>query len=208
MVRKTKLKKNKKSRIHLTLSRLCTMKVQDMVDEGLLNPESVPAGSLNPTPPMDEFNISTGGILKLLKKLNPGKAAGPDKLKPLLLRELAEETAPIIQILYERSIQTGKLSKDWCHALVTPIFKKGTNHRLLTTDRFPTHAYCVRSLSISWHHRWLSIWIHMIYCMTFNMASERLFEGFWQGKSRQTPLEAPPVWDQRKSTWLDKGLSG
>ena len=31
-----------------------------MVDEGLLNPESVPAGSLNPTPPMDEFNISGG----------------------------------------------------------------------------------------------------------------------------------------------------
>ena len=85
----------------LTLSRLCTMKVQDLVDEGLLNPESVPAGSLNPTPPMDEFNISVGGILKLLKKLNPGKAADPDKLKPLLLGELAEEIAPIIQILFE-----------------------------------------------------------------------------------------------------------
>ena len=45
----------------LTLSRLCTMKVQGMVDEGLLHPESVTAGSLNPTPPMDEFNISVGG---------------------------------------------------------------------------------------------------------------------------------------------------
>ena len=101
------------------------MKVQDMIDEGLLNPESVPAGSLNPTPPMDEFNISVGAILKLLKKLYPGKAAGPDKLKLLLLRELAEEITPIIQILFERSLQTGKLPADWCHALVTLIFKKG-----------------------------------------------------------------------------------
>ena len=72
---------------------------------------------------MDEFNISVGGILKLLKKLNSGKAAGPDKLKPLLLRGLAEEIAPIIQI--DIIIQTGKLPADWCHALVTPIFKKG-----------------------------------------------------------------------------------
>ena len=79
-----------------------------MVDEGLLNPESVPAGSLNPTPPMDEFNISGGrgggrgrGGEGIKKKLNTGKAAGPDKLKPLLLRELAEEIAPIIQILFE-----------------------------------------------------------------------------------------------------------
>ena len=38
------------------------MKVQDLVDEGLLNPESVLAGSLNPTPPMDEFNIPVGGV--------------------------------------------------------------------------------------------------------------------------------------------------
>ena len=109
----------------LTLSRLCTMRVQDMVDEGLLNSESVPAESLNPTPPMDESNISVGGILKFLKKLNPGKTVGSDKLKPLLLRELAEEIAPIIQILFERSLQTDKLPADWCHALVTPIFKKG-----------------------------------------------------------------------------------
>ena len=42
-----------------------------------------------------------------------------------MLRELAEEIAPIIQILFERSLQTGKLPADWCHALVTPIFKKG-----------------------------------------------------------------------------------
>ena len=73
----------------LTLSRLCTMKVQDMVDKGLLDPESVPAGSFNHTTAMNEFNISVGGILKLLKKLTPGKVACPDKLKPLLLRELA-----------------------------------------------------------------------------------------------------------------------
>ena len=65
------------------------------------------------------------GILKLLKDLKPGKASGPDRLKPILLKELREEIAPIIQVIFERSIKTGKLPSEWCHAQVSPIFKKG-----------------------------------------------------------------------------------
>ena len=75
---------------------------------------------------MEEFSISCNGILKLLQNLKPFKAAGPDRLKPLLLKELREEIAPIIQIIFERSLQTGKLPADWCRAQVTPIFKKGS----------------------------------------------------------------------------------
>ena len=88
----------------LPLSRLSTIKVQDMVDGGLLSPDSVPAGILSPTPPMKEFVISVEGILKLLKNIKPGKAAGPDKLKPLLLQELREEIAPVLQIIFERAL--------------------------------------------------------------------------------------------------------
>ena len=77
------------------------------------------------TPVMEDFSISVAGILKLLKNLKPGKAAGPDRLKPILLKELCEEIAPIIQVIFERSIQTGKLPAEWCRAQVSPIFKKG-----------------------------------------------------------------------------------
>ena len=38
---------------------------------------------------------------------------------------MREEIAPIIQVIFERSIQTGKLPSDWCRAQVSPIFKKG-----------------------------------------------------------------------------------
>ena len=44
-----------------------------MVDDGLLNPDSVPPGTLSPTPPMEEFDISVEGTLKLLKNLTSGK---------------------------------------------------------------------------------------------------------------------------------------
>ena len=41
--------------------------------------------------PMPEIDISTNGILKLLGNLDPSKAAGPDKIKPLVLKELREQ---------------------------------------------------------------------------------------------------------------------
>ena len=110
----------------LSLSRLCKMKIQDMTDSGKTRHDAVPAELLNSNPKMEEFSISCNGILKLLQNLKPFKAAGPDRLKPLLLKELREEIAPIIQIIFERSLQTGKLPADWCRAQVTPIFKKGS----------------------------------------------------------------------------------
>ena len=109
----------------LSLSRLCKMKLQDTVDHGKLPSETLPPGVLKSTPVMEDFGISVAGILKLLRNLKPGKAAGPDRLKPILLKELSEEIAPIIQVIFERSIQTGKLPAEWCRARVTPIFKKG-----------------------------------------------------------------------------------
>ena len=109
----------------LSLSRLCQIQIQDMTDCGKMRHDAVPDGILNTNPKMEECSISCNGILKLLQNLKPFKAAGPDKLKPLLLKELREEIAPIIQIIFERSLQTGKLPADWCKVQVTPVFKKG-----------------------------------------------------------------------------------
>ena len=60
---------------------------------------------------------------KNLQNLKPGKAAGPDRL--LQQKELREEIAPLIQVIFERSVKTGKLPADWCNAKVAPVFKKG-----------------------------------------------------------------------------------
>ena len=96
--------------------------------------DSLPADTLSPNPAKEEFSVSVEGVLKLLSNLKPGKAAGPDKIKPLLLRELRVEIAPILQIIFKQSLQSGKLPADWCRAFVT-------SHRLQTTDRSPLHAY-------------------------------------------------------------------
>ena len=47
-------------------------------------------------PSMPEINIDLNGVLKLLSKLYPGKAAGSDLNKPIVLKELRVEIAPVI----------------------------------------------------------------------------------------------------------------
>ncbi|KAK3097784.1 hypothetical protein FSP39_013162 [Pinctada imbricata] len=75
--------------------------------------------NLNNNPELDKFktmpDIKVGkeGITKLLKGLKVDKAAGPDLIKPILLNELHQELAPILQILFQLSLDTGKLPSDW-----------------------------------------------------------------------------------------------
>ena len=42
-------------------------------------------------PQMPEIDLNLNGIIKLLSNLRPDKAAGPDEIKPVVLRELRNE---------------------------------------------------------------------------------------------------------------------
>ena len=53
------------------------------------------------------------------------KAAGPDQIKPIVLQTLHKELAPILQEIFQRSINQGKLPNIWKDANVSPAFKKG-----------------------------------------------------------------------------------
>ena len=52
-------------------------------------------------------------FLNSCQKLNPGKAAGPDSIKHIVLKELRVEIATVICLRFERSIQTGQLPVEW-----------------------------------------------------------------------------------------------
>ena len=75
---------------------------------------------------MPNYNIDLNGILKLIANLKPDKAPGPDGIKPVVLTEFREEIAPVIQLLFQRSLATGKIPADWKKANVSPVFKKGS----------------------------------------------------------------------------------
>uniref|UniRef100_A0A493TN14 Reverse transcriptase domain-containing protein n=1 Tax=Anas platyrhynchos platyrhynchos TaxID=8840 RepID=A0A493TN14_ANAPP len=50
---------------------------------------------------------------------------GPDGIHPRVLRELAEELAKPLSIIYQQSWLSGEVPADWRLANVTPIYKKG-----------------------------------------------------------------------------------
>ena len=82
------------------------------------------------TPQMLSISCSAHGILVL------GKAPGPDGLTTYIFKHCASEIAPILQMLFTQSLNTGTLPEDWLTANITPVYKKGSrsipsNYRLL-----------------------------------------------------------------------------
>ena len=77
---------------------------------------------------LSKIHISEEGIRKLLKGLNPNKACGPDKISPQVLKELADEVAPILTLLFRTSIDTDTVPKDWRSANIAPVFKMGEHY--------------------------------------------------------------------------------
>ena len=100
---------------------------------------------------MPEVDISPNGLLKLLHNLKPGKAAGPDMLKPLLLRELRDEIASVIKVILDRSLKTGKLPAAGQRLMQCPFSKKATNLWQPITDPFPSPASFARCSDIYLH---------------------------------------------------------
>ena len=79
-------------------------------------------------PIMQDITVTPPGIEKLLSKLDPSKASGPDEIKPRLLKELAHEISPILCLIFQKSLDTGEVPTDWRTAHVSPIYKKGSKY--------------------------------------------------------------------------------
>ena len=75
---------------------------------------------------MEDITVSCKGMFKLLKNLKLHKAAGPDDVPLMLLKEAADEIAPAITLLFQASLNQGNTPSTWRKALVVPIFKKGS----------------------------------------------------------------------------------
>ena len=74
------------------------------------------------------IKVTQDGVAKLLRKINPSKASDPDNIPNRILKQCADHLAPALTIIFQRSIDHGKLTNDWLNAIVSCIFKKGDKH--------------------------------------------------------------------------------
>ena len=98
---------------------------------------------------MPDINIKENGVLNLLNKLDISKAAGPDGIRPRILKELSSELASILTLLFKASLHQQCLPDLWKQANVTPIYKNGdktspANYRSvsLTCCKLLKHIIC------------------------------------------------------------------
>ena len=67
-------------------------------------------------------------VHNLLCTIDPAKSSGPDNIPGRLLKEGAPWIAEPLARLFNMSMSSGQLPREWTRGNVTPIFKKGSKH--------------------------------------------------------------------------------
>jgi hypothetical protein len=87
------------------------------------------------------LHIGLQGVEKQLSKLNDKKATGPDLIPTRVLKEHSDLIAPVLQHLFQQSVDTGRVPADWKMANICAVFKKGD--KTLCKNYRPVSLTCV-----------------------------------------------------------------
>ena len=71
-------------------------------------------------------------VEELLIKVNEYKAVGPDNVHPFILKSLASVLSKPLDIIFNNSLNTGRLLGAWKEAIITPIHKKGDKTEVIS----------------------------------------------------------------------------
>ena len=89
------------------------------------------------SPKITEIVFTSEGIKRLLRKINPKKASGPDNIPARLLHTCSEVIADGLVLLFTASFEQGRIPDDWKHANITPLFKGGNKNRSIAENYRP-----------------------------------------------------------------------
>ena len=77
-------------------------------------------------PDIPDIAVDHIGVIKLLEKINPSEATGPDLIPACILKEAAPAIAPFFTFIFHQPIDTGTLPRDRVTANTEAIYKKGS----------------------------------------------------------------------------------
>ena len=79
-------------------------------------------------PMIADISFTENDVYEALCHIDISKASGPDDIPGILLKEGAPWIAGPLASLFNLSMQSSSLPKDWTRANVSPLFKKGNKH--------------------------------------------------------------------------------
>ena len=91
---------------------------------------------------LGEVKFTKDKVLKKLLNINPAKSSGPDEISAKLLKELAVELSGIIAVLFQKSMDAGRLPSIWKKANVVPIYKCKGDKKMPNNYR-PVSLTCI-----------------------------------------------------------------
>ena len=71
---------------------------------------------------LTDIGVTPKAVLDKLSKFNPDKAKGPDQVPSRVLKKSSEQWAMPLCILFNKSLESGRIPDDWKVAEVTAIF--------------------------------------------------------------------------------------
>ncbi len=74
---------------------------------------------------ISDLHIEIDEIVDIIQVLVPNKASGPDSISHRMLKLCPRDIAPPLQIIFNKSLNTGQYPSTWKMANVIAIFKKG-----------------------------------------------------------------------------------
>ena len=103
--------------------------------------DNMPSMGASPYPPMAGIRVSVNWVKTLLQKLNARKAIGPDLVPTRLLKDFADDIAPILRVIFQQSLDSGQVPEDWKKANIAAVFKTG--ERSIAANYRPVSLTCV-----------------------------------------------------------------
>ena len=75
---------------------------------------------------LTDMPITVDMVVEMLNNLKEDKTPGADELHPKFLKEVRHEVGAILADMFNESLTSGVVPRDWRDAIVTPLLKKGS----------------------------------------------------------------------------------
>ena len=75
---------------------------------------------------LEIFEMTTEDVQESFSEINPNNSIGTDNIHPNSIVECKEELCKLLSIIFNKSLNEGKVPKIWKYANITPIFNSGS----------------------------------------------------------------------------------